>query len=212
MKQQTFSLIFGFILISIHLFSQKPIDLGLSVKWSSCNIGAFSSEQLGNRFAWGETESKQTFNADNYEYYNKEKFDELLDAGKTLELIHGAAYEYIGENISNTRFDAASLSYGNNWRMPTYDDWKELQSRCKWDWINLNGNVGYKVTGPNGNSIFLPAECGSYNCSASYWTATADCENGFYNSAYFFYITNGSYSPGHSMRYMGFFIRPVYKL
>ena len=107
------------------------VDLGLSsgVKWAICNIGANKPEEYGDYIAWGETKAKSE-----YPKYKTKMFP-----------------------ISNTSRDAATVQWGDLWRMPTKRDFKELLEMCKWEWVKINGTNGYKVIGPNGNSIFLPA-------------------------------------------------------
>ncbi len=74
--------------------------------------------------------------------------------------------------------DAATVNLGNDWRMPTFAEWKELREKCSWKWTTRGGVGGMQVTGPNGNSIFLPA-AGYYNSGltyqgayGSYWTSS----------------------------------------
>lgn len=141
------------------------VDLGLSVYWASCNLGAEKPEEYGNYYAWGETKPKNKYAKDNYSYYNK----------NTTEYID------IGEDISGTSYDAATVNLGEDWRMPTKDEINELINKCKWEWTQIANINGYRVTGPNGNSIFLPAAgYHSYmgqdylydlNKSISYWTS-----------------------------------------
>ena len=109
------------------------IDLGLpsGTKWATCNIGANSQEEYGNYFAWGETTTKSSYTSDNYTY---------SDNPTTLP--------------SNR--DAAKVNWGSGWRMPTYDELNELQSNCTVTWTTQSGVNGRLLTGPNGNSIFLP--------------------------------------------------------
>ena len=111
--------------------NHECVDLGLSsgVKWATCNIGANKPEEYGDYIAWGETKAKSE-----YTKYKTNMFP-----------------------ISNTSRDAATVQWGELWRMPTKRDFKELQEMCKWEWVKINGTNGYKVIGPNGNSIFLPA-------------------------------------------------------
>lgn len=117
------------------------IDLGLSVYWCSCNVGAEAPEEYGDYFAWGETKTKSNYNKNKYSYYDS----------------NTAQYVDIGENICGTEYDAATVNLGGDWRMPTYKEMNELIDMCNWEWSQINGNNGYVVTGPNGNSIFLPA-------------------------------------------------------
>ncbi len=125
----------------------EAVDLGLSVKWASMNVGANAPEEYGDYFAWGDTWPKDNYSLENYwmwdEYfaylgyikYNKN------DDKNTLDLEDDAAY----------------MNCGDTWRMPTREEIKELLYNCSWEWTTLNGVNGQKVTGPNGNSIFLPA-------------------------------------------------------
>lgn len=119
----------------------KAVDLGLSVDWASCNLGAMEPEDYGWYYAWGETKPKTIFTSNNYSYYDH-------DLG---------IYTYLGDNICGTKYDAAYVYLDGNWRTPTYNDFKELMESCEWKWIKINGIKGYKIIGKNGNSIFLPA-------------------------------------------------------
>lgn len=111
------------------------VDLGLSVKWATCNVGAKTAEEYGNYYAWGETKPKDEYSSDNSVTYNQS----------------------ISDFSGNPQYDAATANWGGDWRMPTEAEMDELESKCTWEWIKQNGVRGYKVTGPNGNFIFLPA-------------------------------------------------------
>jgi len=129
------------LVASLKVSDPIAVDLGLSVKWAGCNVGASSPEEYGGYYAWGETEEKSDYNWDTYRYYNSSTGD----------------IDYIGSNISGTSYDVARMKWGGGWRMPTRDEIKELCEKCSWEWTTVNGIRGNKVTGPNGNSIFLPA-------------------------------------------------------
>lgn len=111
------------------------VDLGLSVKWATCNVGATQPHGYGNYYAWGETSTKSDYTEDNSRTY-----------GKNMSDISG-----------NVAYDAARANWGGSWRMPTEREMEELENKCTWKWTTQSGVNGYKVTGPNGNSIFLPA-------------------------------------------------------
>ena len=111
------------------------VDLGLSVKWATCNVGATTPEGYGDFFAWGETSTKTEYTEDNSK-----------TSGNSM-----------GDISGNSSYDAATANWGGNWRIPTEAEMKELIDRCNWKWTTQNGVKGYKVIGPNGNSIFLPA-------------------------------------------------------
>lgn len=132
--------------------SDAIIDLGLSVKWASCNVGADSPEESGDYFAWGETTTKSSYTEGNSITYGL-SIEELKSRG-----IIGA------DGNLTSAYDAATANWGDNWRMPTVDEMIELINGCEWEWTSVNGVNGRLVTGPNGNSIFLP--------DVIYWSAT----------------------------------------
>lgn len=110
------------------------VDLGLSVKWAACNMGASSPSDYGDYYAWGELQPKRKYLKQNCTTHRKRMYK-------------------IG---SNKEYDAARADWGGSWRLPTKKEIKELIKKCKWEETTLNGRKGYKVTGSNGNSIFLP--------------------------------------------------------
>lgn len=128
------------------------IDLGLSVKWATMNVGAATSDGYGNYYAWGETTPKSGYSSSTYKYckggaeYTMTKYctdsrDGTVDNKTTLE----------------AEDDAAHVNWGGKWRMPTDAEWIELREQCTWEWTTQNGTKGYLVTAKNGKSIFLPA-------------------------------------------------------
>lgn len=142
----------------------KVVDLGLSVYWASCNLGAESPEESGNFYSWGETSPKSSYTKENYAYYDKST----------------TQYVNIGSDISGTQYDAAKVNLGGSWRMPTEEEFQELIDKCTWEWTQVNNINGYKITAANGNSIFLPAAGWWYTDSSiadneqgAYWTSTA---------------------------------------
>nr|MCR5153047.1 hypothetical protein [Prevotella sp.] len=124
-------------------FGWEMVDLGLpsGTLWSNVNVGSAWPEDYGKYYAWGEVSEKDTYTRDNYQYYDN------------------GSYMTIGSNgnIASTNYDVAYLTMGNAWRMPTVDELRELNNNCTWTWVLVNGIKGYRVTGPNGSSIFLPA-------------------------------------------------------
>lgn len=120
--------------------SGQSVDLGLSVKWAGWNIGASSPQENGDYFAWGETAEKELYHWDNYCFMNAE-----------------GNYDFPSDNICGTKYDAATVKWGNEWRMPTTEELQELIDNCEWEYAQYKDKWGYFVTGPNGNSIFIPA-------------------------------------------------------
>lgn len=124
------------------------VDLGLSVKWATCNVGADSIHHYGNYFAWGEVEPKSDYSWENY-------FD-TTDEGSTFVKYNLSG----GGTILEKEDDVAAVKMGGSWRMPNREEMEELIDKCTWKWTdNYNGtNIKGKIaTGPNGNSIFFPA-------------------------------------------------------
>ena len=143
------------------------VDLGLpsGTKWAACNLGATKPEEYGDYYAWGETEGKTSFSWGNYTWMQKGKANwkyitkYTFDDGKTQCIWYDADKKFIGDGKTTLepKDDAATAKLGSRWRMPTPDDFRELIDKCNWEWAELNGVKGYKVTGTNGNFIFLPA-------------------------------------------------------
>ena len=140
------------------------VDLGLSVSWASFNIGSynFAPYMNGDFFAWGETVPRKEFVQN---YYLKPKQDHYYE-GKL--------------NLLESCDDAATVLWGEDWRLPTKEEFQELIDKCQWEWTRINYHWGYNVTGPNGNSIFLPAggmmrrktEYVNYESGLYYWTSS----------------------------------------
>lgn len=173
----------------------QAVDLGLSVYWASCNLGAEKPEDYGDYYAWGETKPKNRYKEEDYAYYDSNLY-QIID---------------IGQNISGTEYDAATVNLGKEWRMPTVEEVKELINDCTWEWIQINNVNGYKVTGKNSNSIFLPAaglkvvyEAGR-NKSLYYWTSSTRNNN----IAYYFRYLGGNIYIDSDNKYEGLVIRPV---
>ena len=147
------------VLISLNLVScggnQKHeghdyVDLGLSVKWATCNVGANNPKEVGDYFAWGEVVPKARYNWDTYKFFDRNM--EFLTKYCTRD-----DYGPIDDkSCLDSKDDAANLSWGGKWRMPTSSEIEELIGKCTWEGTSLDGIEGSKVTGPNGNSIFLP--------------------------------------------------------
>lgn len=176
--------------------SEWAVDLGLSVKWASYNVGATSPEQYGELYAWGETTTKDEYKKENYLYYDA----------------NSESYVDIGTNIANTDYDVAHVKWGNNWRMPTHKELKELRDKCKWEWTNVNGVNGWEVIGTNGNSIFFSTGEKSILLWASDMEVNEMGEmGGKYGLAHCLCFSNSSYrmSPSGISRFKGLYVRPV---
>ena len=169
------------------------VDLGLSVKWATCNVGASSPGDYGHYYAWGETTTKSDYTEAN-----------STTDGKQMSNIAG-----------NPTWDVACNKWGSPWRLPTEKEFQELIDNCTWTWITQNGHNGHKVTSKkNGNSIFLPAAgcrfgTSSYNQGAvgDYWSATPDESDA--GGAYFLSFNDGRRDVFWDSRHGGNSVRPV---
>ena len=188
------------------------VDLGLSVYWATCNVGANSPEDFGGYYAWGETEEKSDYSEDTYKY--------AVDSDSNGSYNFWEEWISIGSNISGTQYDVAHVKWGGTWRMPTLNEIKELMYNCSWKWTKYNGVKGQLVTGRNGNSIFLPAAGGRPGTSVDevgslgyYWSATERSSD--YHMVYGLEFSNDgcwwddSFYWTHS--YIGHTVRPVTK-
>ena len=150
------------------------VDLGLSVKWATTNVGASSPTDYGGYYAWGETRTKSDYSWSTY-------FD-TSDGKTTLDLSD----------------DAAHANWGGSWRMPTKAERDELREKCSWTWTTQNSVKGYRVSSKrNGNSIFLPA-AGYRNegslvgagSSGNYWSSSLDTSDSYDASSLYFNSSN----------------------
>ena len=174
------------------------VDLGLSVKWASWNVGADKPEGLGNLYAWGELEPKTDYSTSTYKFYSN---------GYTKYGSVDNKYQLDSED------DVAKQKWGDKWRIPTIEELKELKEKCTFTKTELNGVPVTKVTGPNGNFIYFPYP-GNFtgttlyfeNSIGSYWSS--DLESDSYAKDLDF--LGGMPDLNGDSRYHGQSIRPVY--
>ena len=146
------------------------IDLGLpsGTLWATCNIGASKPEELGDKFAWGETTPKAEFSWNNYKYCKNG------DKHQLTKYCYESYYGYNGytDNLTvlQASDDAAIANWGNGWRMPTKDEWKELEEKTIHEWTTQNGVRGTIYVGDNGEKIFIPHIEEAYLELIGYWT------------------------------------------
>ena len=154
---------------------EEAVDLGLSVKWAQRNLGAENTWDFGTYFAWGEIEGK-----DNYEWAT---YKHGTSYNQLTKYVSSAGYGLDGfidnKEVLDESDDAAAQLLGNGWRMPTPEEMQELIEDCTWEEDYDMGVGGLRVTGPNGNSIFMPFAGRMYgsilfqsNASGYYWTSS----------------------------------------
>ena len=191
---------------------REYVDLGLSVKWATCNVGATKPEEYGDYFAWGETRPKAIYDWSTYKWCNGSK--------TTLTKYNTKSdYGYVDNKTElEASDDAARVNWGGSWRMPTLAEQNELRTECTWEWTTQNGVYGYKVTskkaGYTDKSIFLPGTGYRYDSSLSsgvsdgyYWSSSLDTDNPGYAYRLFFYSEYVLWNT--ESRYYGQSVRPV---
>lgn len=197
------------------------VDLGLSVNWATCNVGASKPEDYGNSYAWGEIADKSDYNWSSYAWGGSGALTKYCPTSRVKYWGGG------GEPDNKTQLeladDAANAANGGSWRMPTDAEWTELRNNCTWTWTDnydKTGVAGQIVTsnmeGFTDKSIFLPAagyrmNDNSYSAAEQgyYWSSSL-CIGSPYN-AWYVHFLSGSYSRGNYGRSHGFSVRPVYK-
>ena len=196
--------------------AMKAVDMGLSVKWCSCNVGATRPEEYGNHYAWGETTTKELYDWSTYTLCNGaastltkyclEKYSGTVDNKTVLEKVD----------------DVAAQVLGGNWRMPTEAEAQELMNtdNCTWTWCTENGVNGCRFTSKKtGNSIFLPAG-GNYGGIVGkglvyqgergfYWTSSLSTDHDDSNHAMEFYFGSNWVDCTFGGRCVGKSVRPV---
>ncbi len=204
------------------------VDLGLSVKWATCNVRASQPHEYGDYYAWGETNSKDRFYWSTYNYNVGEYDEDNMSSLTKYCPKNGFGYNGYTDTLSVLELsdDVAHARWGGNWRIPTSKEFQELLDSCDWEWTTLNGVKGFKVTsnvsGFTDQSIFLPAagyKSGSKTFNSSptvtYWTKSLYSKWPYFSYCITFHfeedvnINNAIYI-GSSGRYIGRPIRAVW--
>ena len=188
---------------------ENCVDLGMpsGTLWATCNIGATNPEDIGNYYAWGELEPKETYTWLNYIWNTPGSGTVTINKYNTDDNLT----ELLPED------DIAYVSWGSGWRMTSYDQFNELKSKCTKQWTEINGVKGHMLTGPNGNTIFIPA-AGTYANSANqvgtqgnYWSRTrATSGSNAQNNAHKLYFSQSSLTVMTSGRNTGLPVRAVH--
>ena len=177
----------------------KAVDLGLSVLWADCNVGGDSESPIGGLYGWGDPSGEKT----------SQNIKDYLD-------IAGGLYVKTPQDISGTQYDIATAKWGKDWRMPSKENRKELIEKCKWTKEKAFHVYGYRVEGPNGNSIFLP------NTGLRFGDAISNTDAGYYwtseiaqfdtDCAYYYYFDGDKHNDIVTTRnyvYSGRAVRPI---
>jgi hypothetical protein len=222
---------------------EGAVDLGIvmtredgttyELYWAKSNLsdsGLCPNEwDYGDYYAWGETEPYYTSldplgwkdGKTGYNWYTyKWSGDNYMSMTKYCTSSGYGTEDNItelqrGEKTGETMDDAARAKLGGKWRMPTDAELEALRTQCTSEWTSRNGIDGRLVTGPNGNSIFLPAagnldqtSLGNKGAYGLYWSATLD-KNSPYGALGLSFRSTGNMTPSSDYRKVGRSIRPV---
>ena len=187
----------------------EHVDLGLSVKWATCNLGAEQPWEYGDYYAWGEVNTKSSYTEDNYKYGKESKMTKYCGS-------YTFGYQMFTDDLKTLEKedDAAYQNKGDAWRIPTVDEIRELMTNCTWIYTMVNGRNGYKVTsnkiGFTDRSIFLPCERTS-NTVGYYWSSENQKGNNYADCASCLHFNNSTIEIIWKVqyRYHGYSIRPV---
>lgn len=188
--------------------SFEYVDMGLSVRWGTCNVGAATPEEYGYYFAWGEVETKDYYQLNNYRWASSV-------SGMILKYCTNS---FLGNVDNKTQLepedDAAHVICEDMWRIPTEYEFNELIDNCSIAWTSSNGVYGLEfVSNKNGNSIFIPAAGYYYDVEKDassfgyYWTSSLDINDS--TKAKQFAFNEDGHILSSSTRYFGQTIRPV---
>jgi hypothetical protein len=189
------------------------VDLGLpsGTLWATCNLGANLPEEYGDYFAWGETQPKDNFSWTNYQYCMG-SFNTLTKYCNNPDI----GYNGFTDDLTTLEpsDDAATANWGDDWRMPTEEEWQELYQNTTVTWTTRNGVNGRLFTASNGNSLFLPAS-GYRNESTpeatgiigDYWTNSLDTD--YPSGALSFFFNSSNYYISFCNRLYGRNVRAV---
>ena len=188
------------------------VDLGLpsGTRWATCNIGSNTPEGYGDYFAWGETSTKSTYSWATYSLCN----------GSNRTLTKYCSISSFGNNgftdaltTLEASDDAATANWGSAWRMPTKEEFEELKNNCIVTWTAQNGVNGHLFTGPNGNSIFLPAagvrddrDLLFDGFSGYYWSSSRISDMTAWR---LYFDDSGDYYVSGDLRFFGYTVRAV---
>ena len=207
----------------IEVVPQKPaavpeyVDLGLSVKWATFNVGASKPEEYGDYFAWGEREPKEDYSWSTYIWCNGSSKTQKKYCQSDNSNYWGLSGSPDGKIVLDPEDDVAHVNWGGDWRMPTDEEWTELRENCTWEWTDdYNGTriAGQIVSSSNGNSIFLPAagwwdgtKVKYVGSGGYYWSSSLDTV--YPRNVCSVYICSSLVRREYFHRCYGFSVRPV---
>ena len=207
----------GHTIRAVEYESKEPmpgaVDLGLSVKWASFNLGASKPEEYGKYYAFADTKGYTKDDASHS--FSWENTPYCTDPSTPASSSSWSKYNS-GDAKLESADDAATVNLGGSWRMPTHDEWQELYNNCTWADTTQNGVYGYKVSSKkNSNYIFLPAAgyrlgTSSYYVGSNGYYWSSQVSSSYVYRAWYVYFYSGGRGPGDNYgRCHGFSVRPV---
>lgn len=196
-----------------NLKEHEWVDLGLpsGTLWATCNIGADNPEEYGDYFAWGETAPKEIYTCETYKWCNG-SYETMTKYCTQSDFGYNGFTD--GKTELDPDDDAATANWGSSARMPSLEQIQELMESCTWQWTAMNGVYGKLGTGPNGNTIFLPAASERHNDSFGtpghngyYWSRTSYSK--YVQGAYFLFFYQLDMYCGGDYRDVGRTVRAV---
>lgn len=196
------------------LATSGAVDMGTSVKWAAYNLGATKPEEYGGYYAWGETQTKTIYRWITYKWCNGGSNKLTKYCPTDMANYWDGSGSPDGKTVLDLEDDAARANWNDPWRMPTYEEWKELGKGCLWEWTTYEGFYGEMIyCFENGNSIFLPAagyrssdlsDVGSYGY---YWSSSLYLDSPYY-AWHMSFRSDDDYRI-YNDRFFGFSVRPV---
>ena len=174
-------------LLTVNYATPQAVDLGIGVEWGSFNLGAVKQEDSGYYFPWGYTEP-EVFNYGDVFFFGLDAYKWYYSPDKTLtKYCAVSSYGRDGytdnKKVLDREDDAAVVNLGSLWRIPTKEEFTKLKEQCTWQWTSVNGTNGYRITGTNGNSIFLPAvgygnvtSTQGFGSNGYYWSSSLEVD------------------------------------
>lgn len=180
------------------------VDLGLpsGALWATCNVGASAPEETGSLFAWGETETKETYTWNNYKFTDGSK-PTSSNASLTKYGVSGTYGVVDNKTVLDVADDVATVSWGGDWHMPTNEEFQELLDNTTHQWTKLNKVKGYLFTGTNGNTMFIPE--GENGC----WSSSLRASGGHGTNADQLHYNSTDIEVSGGLRYKGYSVRPI---
>lgn len=221
------------------LYQDEYVDLGTGILWAKWNVGAAKLTQMGEYYAWGELESKETYSAANYDLSfdipisgNSDENEMTLPIDVLTRKVGNVDGYMISSkenypDIAGSKYDVAKAKWGGKWRMPTKEEWKKLSQYCNWESVTIPGSSikGFKVSSKVDSKKFIYLPAGGYkrntNTTSSgkvayYWSSTlwTYTEASFYGQKVFDMKCDSSDISGRNFadyidRFNGCLVRPV---